>query len=753
MDSSYFEVSGNLVEPGELEGVKARDLALRLSGRGIDFVKLVECRREGEIEVVVFDVDVEVAQIQKHPVRPTERISASFPKSDKEVPIIHALRKDFPLVPHLNLHRQEFPRNLCLYQEPYEDLKRDWTSPKFVRDIAEWLALTSKGELHQEDQPLEPLLVDYFGHIVLPPPSQLQVTDPVPLSINQVRSVEGKKPFFVAKIGSWEKDSTPILASVHVCQPQIHGVIHRIPTTLADLLTTTTSEEFDLLCDLRARLRNWHTSNYCVLDNQLLLIILFPKMRKNEGQIEVVDMWAFLLWDLEDGNSGDPLQIRKLGTKIGLWDLNEKQVGLLLKPDTSKRGDTVGIGVLNIAHDVDRFFAATLNNEESEAGINLVAIGIGALGSQVIMNLARSGFGTCTLVDHDFLMPHNVVRHALDGNYVGWNKATAVASVANTIVNDSNLFTALPVNVLSPGNKTEYLSKTFAEADAILDMSASVSVARMLARDTVSPARRISLFLTPSGQDLVLLGEDKKRDLTLDALEMQYYRAVMNDRRLSGHLYHVDRQYRYAQSCRDVTSRLPQHTVALHASNGKRELKDVLRRTDAAVAIWRSREDGSVRRVNVNPSPLVRKQINSWTIITDNGLLAKLSSLRQSKLPNETGGVLLGSFDMERRIVYIVDALPSPPDSEEWPTLYIRGCEGLSEKVVALSRKTLGMVVYIGEWHSHPPDAGRFPSKDDSKVFEWLQDLMEEDGYPPLLMVVEEPGTTGYYVDKIGTIP
>ena len=76
-------------------------------------------------------------------------------------------------------------------------------------------------------------------------------------------------------------------------------------------------------------------------------------------------------------------------------------------------------------------------------------------------------------------------------------------------------------------------------SDAILDMSTSVSVARMLARDTESTARRISLFLTPSGRDLVLLAEDKERGITLDALEMQYYRAVLNDRRLSGHLDHA----------------------------------------------------------------------------------------------------------------------------------------------------------------------------------------------------------------------
>ena len=46
-------------------------------------------------------------------------------------------------------------------------------------------------------------------------------------------------------------------------------------------------------------------------------------------------------------------------------------------------------------------------------------MGAGALGSQVIITLARSGFGNWTIVDEDDLLPHNLARHALNGFYVG----------------------------------------------------------------------------------------------------------------------------------------------------------------------------------------------------------------------------------------------------------------------------------------------------------------------------------------------
>jgi len=166
METEFFEADGEIVSLDQLEIEKVYDLAFMLDAGQIPFASLVECRKKGHLETVVFDVEVEVPQLCQYPIRPSERVAATFHEADSTYPIVHALRKDFPQVPHLNLHIQEFPRNLCIYGERYEDIKHRWTSPRFVHRIRDWLALTARGELHQEDQPLEQILIDSFVQLI-----------------------------------------------------------------------------------------------------------------------------------------------------------------------------------------------------------------------------------------------------------------------------------------------------------------------------------------------------------------------------------------------------------------------------------------------------------------------------------------------------------------------------------------------------------------------------------------------------------
>jgi len=74
------------------------------------------------------------------------------------MPEVLALREDFPLVPHLNLRREEKPRSLCLYEDPFDILRLRLTAVVLLNRVLEWLNLTARGQLHQHDQPLEPLL-------------------------------------------------------------------------------------------------------------------------------------------------------------------------------------------------------------------------------------------------------------------------------------------------------------------------------------------------------------------------------------------------------------------------------------------------------------------------------------------------------------------------------------------------------------------------------------------------------------------
>jgi len=62
---------------------------------------------------------------------------------------------------------------------------------------------------------------------------------------------------------------------------------------------------------------------------------------------------------------------------------------------------------------------------ESRVGV----IGLGSGGSFVALSLAMSGVGHFVLIDNDVLEEGNVVRHAADRRYVGWNKAKAVADL------------------------------------------------------------------------------------------------------------------------------------------------------------------------------------------------------------------------------------------------------------------------------------------------------------------------------------
>lgn len=750
MRSPFFDISGELIQPEDLRIQKCMDLALRLRAGRIDFAAMVECRKETDSEWVIFDVDVEVAQLVRHPIQASERIAVRFSEPDDSSPAVYALRRDFPRVPHLNLQAQEYPRSICLHAERYEEVKRRWTAPRFVHRIREWLALSSRGELHQDDQPLEPLLGDHVGQLILPQSVLNAGSAPKPLYVKSVSMGPARRLFLIGKAEQPPGGAFDILASVHRTPPHTHGVIHRQPRTLADLAKILADTSLDLLAELRGRLKEWHAADHAVLDSRLLLVILVPMRRDDDGEPERVETWAFYLGDAAASGPADAdLRIRSLGQRIGMWEVSGGQIGQLIPPDTAKRGADVGVDVLNVSWELTRSMAALLNGDESPAELRVTVVGAGALGSQTILHLARSGFGQWTIIDHDHLMPHNTSRHALDGHFVGYNKADALAFVANSIVGGENLFSALPLDVFAARSGSGELLGPLRGADAILDISTSVAVARMLASDVDSSARRASLFMTPSGQDLVLIAEDKERRLTLDALEMQYYRAATNDQALDGHLRKVEHRRRYGQSCRDVTSTLPQHLVGLHAAIAAGALRKRLWDSEPTLTVWRADSDGGVRRVVVDTCPVIRQQVGGWTVVTDEGLLAKLAAFREQKLPNETGGVLLGAFDMERTILYLADALPSPPDSEEWPTLYIRGSRGLRGAVDHVQDVTQGMIEYVGEWHSHPCGALTAASQDDLQVFAWLTSLMEADDRPAVMIIVGDPGRTSCFVGEI----
>jgi hypothetical protein len=92
-------------------------------------------------------------------------------------------------------------------------------------------------------------------------------------------------------------------------------------------------------------------------------------------------------------------------------------------------------------------------------------------------------------------------------------------------------------------------------------------------------------------------------------------------------------------------------------------LVEALKTGHAAVRIWKVAETGAVEVVERRASVAYRLSLGDWSISYDDDLFAQLASLRDSRLPHETGGVLLGIADVSRKSIHVAHALPELEDS------------------------------------------------------------------------------------------
>src|SRR5262249_7158528 len=101
-----------------------------------------------------------------------------------------------------------------------------------------------------------------------------------------------------------------------------------------------------------------------------------------------------------------------------------------------------------------------------------VLVGAGALGSQFAVGLAREGAFSWTVVDQDYLMPHNLARHALFAGDTGAPKAFALARQMGALLDEPFNGAQCDVTRIGPEIAPQLVT-SFAEADIIIDASAS----------------------------------------------------------------------------------------------------------------------------------------------------------------------------------------------------------------------------------------------------------------------------------------
>ena len=695
---------------------------------------LVESRRRVQQELVILDMRTGAPQRPVYPILNTERIGLFFVQEHAQ-PLVTILRDDFPDTEHQLLVPEGCPATICIDDRPWAEARLTWTPAELIERILSWFRRAGRGELHDARQPLDPILMGsalsfFVARSVLDGGSSQDLIaehDPSDRSTLCVRRAErhiypSAEPFAII--------------AYRIPAEQMQRLKYA-PANLASLAAMLVDRGINLFNDLGDRLNAWLTEGASAawrLNARFAVIIEMPIISPHGLQQDGMDHRAFItartagdiavalgIAEKAPAGLGVVGYVKKFGTSV----VNESAIADI-QAQTAE---------VHLAFEPD--LAARLAGRSTLDNRKVVLIGAGAIGSHLADDLAREGRFSWTIIDGDRLLPHNLARHVACGDQVRHLKANILTEHINSIFGGLPRSKAIPSNLFADGGQGIAIDTSLREADLIIDATASVVAARFLS-DHPAEGQRASVFFNPTGEAAVILAEPKDRWLTLRDLEAQYHGLVLRTERLANHLGKQAETIAYTGACRAITNRIPQSRAVTLSGLVAAGFSAAADAGSAAIIIWTISASGEVAVDTTTPEPVMRFQADAWQIAIDGGLVQRIREMRASRIPSETGGILLGLVDIPAKRIHVVDASPAPPDSIEQPGSFVRGVIGVPELIGSVRRRTADQVRYVGEWHSHPPRSSAWPSAIDGEQLDWLATLMGMDSMPALMVIVAE---------------
>ena len=734
------QLNGSLIEIEALQNSWARAFVRTITHEDNAFVNLINClSTEAGLETVVFEISVEVPQDRVHDIRPVEPMAVSFIPENKTIPEIVALRPDFPRIAHTNLRFPDFPVSLCVYESNHDEVRQSWSPHDLLLRIATWLSKAAVDGLHAEGQPLEPFLETSLAKIVLP--NEVYETNTTVFDYTVYSKEEGRQQtFFLDKESEarhFREENKAKMRLLCLTTPTVrHGVINYQPRSLNELHELLSTTEYDLHSFLAGEFRNWQMdAAFSEYEKELMLLVRIPLSRNEEDQIEFVSIAVFYFQGT----------IYDIGRSLSVWERSGGSVGLIMNasaPDTS----SINAYLLNPVPRYSKEIARSLNNiVEPQADAKFVMVGAGALGSSILSLVARSGFGTWNVIDNDVLLPHNIARHSLHYTHVGWSKADVLCDILSDDLGDKSI-NPIHANVIHPGDNREKVSSAINGCDVIVDCAASVAVQRYLSDS--ADKNTFTTFIAPNTTDLVIFTRAKRSESTTTDLEYQYYRWILSQGEFADHLKNTA-GFETVGSCREASVKIENEIVSALSALSVKCLKTYSKNPKDSISILRINEDGSILRFDCPVFPTVRATASGWNVIYDQHVEEKLEQERLGVLPNETGGIIVGSINNHRKTIHVVDVQKAPPDSVPNIHSFVRGKEGNLDLLELVNRTTSNKVGYIGEWHTHGDHPTSDPSGDDIAGLAEMSQKVLRDAMPGFMMIHSKGGTTSLINDEL----
>lgn len=640
------------------------------------------------------------------------------------IPVPYFTRDDFPLIPHL-LRNTGKLKSPCLFQAHQEQIALNWNALKYVTAVAKWLVKSINGTLHQEDQNLEDFVLVDHGVLILPlNPDLAQINN---YSIQLINEVEGKKIFKLKEGNSNESSHcVPILFNLGRVK---HSGILPSPTNLNELVSVVKNinPEFDFISILKQIFLN--ERNY----GKDLVIFFLLNIVDNVLRREERREYGFYC----------PHKIEELAVRTNLVDQapgSQEYLPLIHSKISVDKLIDFGVISLSVSSMFTNRVAKQCNDNVEinydEYCMKITQIGAGAIGSQIARNLTQSGYASnITFYDDDVLLPHNLSRW-ITSDGIGNPKSEVLSNQLNSLINN-DYFSKGNVEKIQFGNISDEFYNTAQSSDHILDSSASIVVQRTLDLTLGNRGSRVTTYITPSGKGLVIMSTKANSAFTHTWLEMLSYEEIVSNNHLQTLLGANVNGFTYSgDSCRSISFRISTHHISMWSAIASKCIEEY--DNQDYCRIYQINEDSSIHCTMLDLFTFEQYEIEGQRTFISKKLKEDLIQLRKDNLPNETGGVLIGSFNHIDDSLYIISFIPAPVDSESSNQSFLRGNRGLGEKIALIEKQTHSNLQYIGEWHSHPNGYSSKKSQQDEKQYSWLNDKSKLLSHPLVMMIVGE---------------
>lgn len=664
-----------------------------------------------------------------YPIKEVERLWIVFTEG-RFVPHFFSARDDFPNLPHVMRRKKHGPAQICFIGEDANDWGIDKTPEDIVKRVREWLADAAAGKLVKPDEPYEPLWI--------PPKNGL-----VELDDEEAKNKTdgGKHP--------WETYALEVNQSgikylrVNSRAGNIPATIYYQPNISDKPWTVLASSPLDVVKlaselgpDVQPVIKSACENSRL---SQFLLVFGVHRTKMVNGRNDA-DEWMGCLF------------VRKKTRKGALVGASKKG-----KKEAPPAEEVWSVKSLSVRSPFTTKLARTTSGWKREIGTCWIAvIGAGALGSKVTDSLVRAGLVKVLLIDNDHLAPHNLARHTLGGNSLGFCKAKKLANYLNGLYpSESRIVVPYCENFMSLGSE---FKEDLKKCRFIIDLSASKAVHKVLSNLRLEGnlnAPIVTAFMGIHGKATFLLMDGVTKEINAELLEAELISKHLEKNIVSEWLLSKEDTLEAGGGCRLVTTKVPDSMITSAAGWISQNIASLINSgqpwpAEGKIGIMEIFEvDGvwspETTWFNVPKPRLVLS--SKWKIWIPKRMAIEIEKKCNTDGDREVCGILVGRFNTQNKMAFVTNAWDAPEDSIVNGQSCQRGRKGLHVKLIDNLKATGGQEGYLGEWHSHPKGITQMSARDYATSKEMAKRL-KEFGIPAILVITNGMDINGYVISS-----